>query len=141
MGRYSGHGGTHTKKKQYKRARSTKNRAKDIDQIFDEIQPETVDKFSKFEVDPDLPGMGQNFCIHCSKHFVTNEDLQSHFKGKPHKNRLKELKTKPYSLQESQTPVDNGVKLNRDANGVPTTTDVSGTIKKSTITTTTTTTA
>ncbi|EGC28545.1 hypothetical protein DICPUDRAFT_44131 [Dictyostelium purpureum] len=120
MGRYRGHGGTHTKNKQYKRARSTKNRAKDIDQIYNEIQPENQEKFTKFEADPDLPGMGQSYCMHCSKHFITNEDLEKHFRGKPHKNRVKELKTKPYTVEDSKIPVDNGKKLNRDENGVPT---------------------
>ncbi|KYQ92911.1 hypothetical protein DLAC_05504 [Tieghemostelium lacteum] len=111
MGRYSGHGGTHTKNKQYKRARAVKNRAKDIDQIYEELQPGKLEKHSKFEVDPDLPGLGQHFCIHCSKHFQDDKALQTHFKSKPHKRRLTLLKEKPYTVEDSQIPIDNGPKL------------------------------
>ncbi|KAF2070610.1 hypothetical protein CYY_008067 [Polysphondylium violaceum] len=111
MGRYRGYGGTHTKNKQYKRARSTKNRAKDIDQIYNEIQPENIEKYTKIEIDPELPGMGQHFCIHCSKHYITDEALNTHFQTKTHKRRVKELKVKPYMGEHSYLPIDNGKKL------------------------------
>eukprot|EP01132_Coremiostelium_polycephalum_P006193 gene6193-7713_t len=114
MGRYSGHGGTHTKNKQYKKARSTKNRSKDIDQVYEDVQPGNIEKRSKFELDPDLPGMGQFYCVYCSKHFVTKESLETHVKSKPHKRRMKDLKTKPYTVKDSQIPVDNGKKLRGD---------------------------
>jgi len=43
---------------------------RDIDQIHDDIQPENAAKFEKPELDPDLPGMGQFYCIPCA--YVTH---------------------------------------------------------------------
>ena len=53
----AGRARAHAKKKQYKRGHATKNRARDIDQIQDDLCVEKVSgKQMAFEVDEDLPG-------------------------------------------------------------------------------------
>ncbi|EFA83059.1 hypothetical protein PPL_03847 [Heterostelium album PN500] len=111
MGRYKGFGGTHTKNKQYKKARKTARRGKDIDQVWDDVQPDKIEKASKHDIDPELPGLGQFYCVHCAKYFVAQSDLDTHLTGKKHKRRVKDLKVKPYTVEDSQLPIDNGKKL------------------------------
>lgn len=53
----SGRARAHAKKKQYKRGHATKNRARDIDQIQDDLRVEKLSgKKMAFEEDEDLPG-------------------------------------------------------------------------------------
>ncbi|KAF9356111.1 hypothetical protein BGX34_010094 [Mortierella sp. NVP85] len=79
----------------------TRGYMRDIDQIHDDIQPENAAKFEKPELDPDLPGMGQFYCIPCAKHHINKESLEEHQKGKIHKKRVKVLKEVPYSQEEA----------------------------------------
>jgi len=46
-------------------------------------------------------GSAQFYCIHCARYFVNDESLQKHFTGKPHKQRLRALRTEPYSQAEA----------------------------------------
>ncbi|KAG0229678.1 hypothetical protein B0O80DRAFT_397589 [Mortierella sp. GBAus27b] len=79
----------------------TRSYMRDIDQIHDDIQPENAAKFEKPELDPELPGMGQFYCIACAKHYINKESLMEHERGKIHKKRLKVLKDAPYSQEEA----------------------------------------
>ncbi|KAG0327388.1 hypothetical protein BGZ99_007718 [Dissophora globulifera] len=79
----------------------TKRYMRDLDQIHDDIQPENASKFEKPELDPELPGLGQFYCIPCAKHYINKESLQEHQKGKIHKKRVKLLKDEPYTQAEA----------------------------------------
>ncbi|ELT95497.1 hypothetical protein CAPTEDRAFT_132341 [Capitella teleta] len=79
----------------------TRRKTKDIDQIHEDMKPGTAAKLLSQEVDLDLPGSGQFYCLHCAKHFISEEALKKHFRGKPHKKRLKELQDEPYTQAEA----------------------------------------
>jgi len=77
-----------TKNKQYKKSHGTKRRRKDVDQIQDDLKKEkTTGEKMQFELDEDLPGMGQYHCTPCGRHFVCVETLEAHEKTKVHKRR------------------------------------------------------
>lgn len=78
-----------SKNKQYKKAADTKRRARDVDQIQDDlIAMATLGKNMEFEIDEDLPGLGQHYCVQCARHFSDNETLTIHQSSKFHKRRL-----------------------------------------------------
>ncbi|KAG0262881.1 hypothetical protein BG011_009589 [Mortierella polycephala] len=79
----------------------TRQYMRDIDQIHDDIQPQNASKFDKPELDPELPGMGQFYCVPCAKHYINKLSLDEHQKGKIHKKRVKLLKEEPYSQAEA----------------------------------------
>uniref|UniRef100_M4BY68 C2H2-type domain-containing protein n=1 Tax=Hyaloperonospora arabidopsidis (strain Emoy2) TaxID=559515 RepID=M4BY68_HYAAE len=86
----AGRARAHVKKKQYKRGHATKNRARDIDQIQDDLCVEKVTgKQMGFEVDEDLPGLGQFYCTPCGRHFIDGKTRDVHLKTKVHKRRAK----------------------------------------------------
>lgn len=88
---------THKARKELSKKNRLRNRTKDLDQIVEDIEQgrRTV------EYDEDLPGGGQYQCIECSRFFIKADVLEQHYKSKAHKKRLKELKTKPYTLEEA----------------------------------------
>ena len=67
----------------------TKNRIPDIDQLWEESQPEKLEKNLKerTKLNEDLPGLGQFYCIACGRYFINKEVLAEHFKSKLHKRR------------------------------------------------------
>jgi bud site selection protein 20 len=73
--------------------------------------PENAHKFENKPEDPDLPGLGQHYCIACSRYFVDSHSLTEHRKTKPHKNRLKALKEEIYT--GPAVKIDNGPKVLR----------------------------
>lgn len=54
------------------------------------------------DVDLDLPGSAQHYCLHCARYFIDEQALNEHFKTKVHKRRLKALELEPYSIEESE---------------------------------------
>ncbi|KAJ3214303.1 Bud site selection protein 20 [Dinochytrium kinnereticum] len=72
-------------------------------------QPEKV---QSTELDPELPGLGQFYCLHCARHFTSEMALEAHLLTKLHKKRLKLLKEEPYTQAEAEAAVglltDNG---------------------------------
>jgi hypothetical protein len=77
-----------TKNKQYRKKHSTKRRARDIDQIQDDLAKELSNGAkTSFEADEDLPGLGQFYCTPCARHFVNLEALLKHEISKVHKRR------------------------------------------------------
>ncbi|CDO92906.1 unnamed protein product [Kluyveromyces dobzhanskii CBS 2104] len=94
MGRYS--------VKRYK----TKRRTKDLDLIYDELTSQKqIDSLLNQPIDETKPGLGQYYCIHCSKYFETAYALKTHLKTKVHKRRVKELKGVPYTQEVANAAV------------------------------------
>jgi len=85
--------------KQYRKARGTKRRFKDIDQIHDDLK--VSDKFLNQEKDDELPGQGQYYCLHCARYFISKDAMDKHFASKEHKKRMKRMKDEPYSQEEA----------------------------------------
>lgn len=76
------------KNKQYKKGVDTKRRPRDVDQIQDDIAKEiALDKKMEFEIDEDLPGLGQFYCTQCGRHFGDQSTLDIHTDSKLHKRR------------------------------------------------------
>jgi bud site selection protein 20 len=93
-----------TKNKSYKKQHATKSRKRDIDQIQDDLKKEVDDgKKTDFEIDDDLPGLGQHYCTECAKHFSDERTLQVHKKTKDHKRRLKDTAQKQYTQDEADS--------------------------------------
>ncbi|KAG4093848.1 hypothetical protein H8356DRAFT_1695878 [Neocallimastix lanati (nom. inval.)] len=95
------------------RAARTRARTKDLDQIHEDLKPENVEKIKNALPDPDLPGMGKNYCIPCARHFTSVEAYEAHMHTKLHKRRLKALKEKPYTQKEAEAAV--GLTTDNDA--------------------------
>lgn len=89
MGRTRNHRSRTTKNKQYKKSHDTKRRAKDIDQIQEELEKVQQGQTQpiSFDFDDDLPGGGQFFCITCARHFADTSTLEKHNETKPHRRR------------------------------------------------------
>lgn len=60
------------------------------------------------EVDLDLPGFAQNYCLHCAKYFIDERALTDHFKTKVHKRRMKALELEPYTDKEAELAAGHG---------------------------------
>ncbi|CAH4033848.1 unnamed protein product [Pieris brassicae] len=91
------HGDTHLKKRW-----RVRNRKKDLDEIDEDLKEEKSEKLLNQDVDLDLPGAAQHYCLHCARYFIDDKALQEHFKTKVHKRRLKALELEPYSIEESE---------------------------------------
>mmetsp|Transcript_9020 Transcript_9020/g.10480 ORF Transcript_9020/g.10480 Transcript_9020/m.10480 type:complete len:123 (-) Transcript_9020:177-545(-) len=90
--------GAHVKNKKYKRKTWLCNRAKDTDQIQDEIEKSVeTGKAITFAYDDELPGGGQFYCVETGKHFIDADSLARHKKTKYYKKRCKELKEEKYT--------------------------------------------
>ncbi|KAI7850688.1 hypothetical protein BDC45DRAFT_517551 [Circinella umbellata] len=83
------------------RKNRTRNYTRDLDQIHDDVKPENVEKFKNQPLDPDKPGLGQNYCVECARHFITEDAFKEHIRGKLHKRRLKKLQDEPYTQAEA----------------------------------------
>lgn len=57
--------GSH-KKKNPGKIFKTKRRTKDLDQIHSDLKPETASKLLHQEVDYDVSGCAQHYCLHCA---------------------------------------------------------------------------
>jgi len=90
--------GRRSKIKKYKRGVWLCNRAKDRDQIQDEIEKaeETATPIT-FKYDDELAGGGQFYCIETAKHFTDARALADHKKSRYYKKRAKELKEEKYT--------------------------------------------
>lgn len=63
---------------------------------------EKVKELLNQDVDLDLPGAAQHYCLHCARYFIDEQALKEHFKTKVHKRRLKALELEPYTIEESE---------------------------------------
>lgn len=72
------------------------------------IFTENADKLLNQNVDLDLPGAAQHYCLHCARYFINEQSLNEHFKTKVHKRRLKALELEPYTIEESERAAGHG---------------------------------
>lgn len=103
-GGYAKKSGIRSKKKKFKRKTWLCHRAKDTDQLQDEIekaQDKGVSR-TKFDYDEDLPGGGQFYCAETGKHFVDAKALEDHKKSRYYKKRCKELKEEKYTQASAE---------------------------------------
>lgn len=89
------------KKKQYGRIRKTRNYQRDVDQIIGDLEPDNMFKLTNQEICEDKPGLGQYYCVWCSRYFITKHALNTHQSSKEHKKRLKVCKEEPYTIKDS----------------------------------------
>ncbi|KAL9884311.1 zinc finger protein 593 homolog [Glossina fuscipes fuscipes] len=85
----------------------TRSRKRDLDEIDNDLRTKSRELINQ-PVDLDKPGFAQFYCVHCAKYFINDTALQSHFRTKVHKRRLKALETEPYSLEESERAAGHG---------------------------------
>ncbi|XP_077337193.1 zinc finger protein 593 [Lithobates pipiens] len=90
------------KRKNIAKSWKTKRRVKDLDQIHEDMLPGNAGRLLKQEIDYDVPGNAQHYCLHCARYFVDLKTLKEHFKTKVHKKRLKQLKDEPYTQEEAE---------------------------------------
>ncbi|KAL5267777.1 hypothetical protein ACHWQZ_G004728 [Mnemiopsis leidyi] len=85
-----------------KKAKRTRRRATDIDQISTTIikaTPALIKQLEKSDVDK--VGKGEHFCMPCDRYFMNSGDLDKHERSKPHKKRIKNLSEPQYSHAEA----------------------------------------
>ena len=80
----------------------TKHFQKHLDQIHEDLKPENQSRLLNQPIDEDLPGLGQFYCIECSRYFTSQPDLERHRKSKPHKKQLRLLRDKPYTHEDAE---------------------------------------
>ena len=92
------------KHKQIKKANlKVKRYRRDVDQVvLDDMQPDNAEKLLNQELDEYKPGLGQHYCLHCARYFISDNAIQTHFKTKEHKKRFKTCKEIPYSHEEAE---------------------------------------
>merc|ERR1712224_731816 len=83
-------GNTARNKHLHKRLK-TKRYTRDIDQVFEDVQPGNIEKFDNLAIDEDLPGLGQHYCVSCSKYFVDHKRMVKQLKEEPHNHKSAEL--------------------------------------------------
>ena len=95
--------GSNRKNKHIKKANlKTKRYKRDIDQIvLTDLQPANSEALLHQPVDEYKPGLGQNYCLHCSRYFISDYAMEHHYKTKEHKKRIKTCKEIPYSHEEA----------------------------------------
>ncbi|KAG8898302.1 hypothetical protein FRB99_007541, partial [Tulasnella sp. 403] len=104
--------GPHSKKRtphgnnKFYRATRTRARRRDLDQIqLVDLDPKNRAKLEKQPIDVDLPGLGQHYCVECARYFESDLALNSHWKTKVHKKRVRMLKEPAYTVEEAEREV------------------------------------
>mmetsp|Transcript_8953 Transcript_8953/g.20444 ORF Transcript_8953/g.20444 Transcript_8953/m.20444 type:complete len:120 (+) Transcript_8953:63-422(+) len=101
-------GGLNTRKKKKQNAKGTasviakKKRSKDIDQVHDDLKIPEKFQPGVLEQDEDLPGMGQFYCIACSRYFQTAQVKAQHERSKLHKRRLQKAMDEPHTQRDAE---------------------------------------
>jgi hypothetical protein len=72
-------------------------------QIQDELRKvKETGKDIEFELDEDIPGLGQHYCAICARHFINAENLATHIKSRAHKRRIGDVNQKQYTQDEAE---------------------------------------
>ncbi|VDK63334.1 unnamed protein product [Onchocerca ochengi] len=87
--------------------KTRKRKGKDMDQIIDEIRSEKQQCLTsrQADIDLDLPGGGQFYCIECVRYFIDEKSLRNHRSSKVHQQRLKRLREPAYTQREAEESV------------------------------------
>ena len=95
--------GSRRKILKYKKKTWLCHRAKDRDQIQEEIAKSIeTGKAITFEYNDELPGGGQFYCVETAKHFADAKGLAGHKKTRYYKKRCKELKEEKYGQETAE---------------------------------------
>ena len=97
MGKPQARKGTPAKNKRVHRVRKTKHFTKQPDQIWEQLQQGSA----PVPLNEDLPGLGQFYCAHCARDFVSALGLETHSRTKDHKRQVKKVSEKPFDLKEA----------------------------------------
>jgi bud site selection protein 20 len=90
------------KNKEYRKARRTKRYKRDIDQIvLVDMEPKRMEALEHQPLDETKPGMGQFYCVTCSRYMISEKAMQTHLKMKEHKKRVKVCKEPVYTQKEA----------------------------------------
>ena len=105
-----------SKKKHLFRAKATKRRTKDLDQIEDDLKragrlpgeiamadADAADAAAVVPYDPDLPGGGRFYCPETARHFESQHALDQHMLSKQFKNQVKRLKMGAYTQDHAES--------------------------------------
>jgi len=94
---------THKAQRDVHRAARTRAFPRQLDQIQHiDLLPDNREKLEAQPLNVDLPGLGQHYCVECAKYLESDVALKSHWKGKVHKRRCKELRDPAYTIEESE---------------------------------------
>lgn len=76
-------------RRQFEAQKTGANHAhRDYDQVLADIDsPRHLSQYKATKDAEDLPGLGQHYCMECSKWFESEYNLKAHTKGKNHKRR------------------------------------------------------
>ncbi|KJH47035.1 hypothetical protein DICVIV_06887 [Dictyocaulus viviparus] len=104
-----------------------KRPGKDIDQIHDDMKPKNAAKLLNQEINVELPGDGQFYCVECGRYFIDEETRIKHMRSKVvefslcfygctdfnswsslHKSRVRSLRSVPYTIKEAEAAAGHG---------------------------------
>ena len=102
MGKPQRRRGNTARNKHLHKKHKTKHYTRDIDQVWEDIQPENIRKFDNMPIDEDLPGLGQHYCVTCSKFFVDQYALEQCKRTKFHKRMIKNLRERPHDHKSAE---------------------------------------
>ncbi|KAJ7029635.1 hypothetical protein C8F04DRAFT_745767 [Mycena alexandri] len=93
----------HNARRDVHRAARTRVRGRDLDQIqMLDLDPKRRAELEAQPLDFEKPGLAQHYCVECAKYYETDAALSSHWRGKVHKRRCKQLKEPAYTIEESE---------------------------------------
>ncbi|KAH6910486.1 hypothetical protein BKA70DRAFT_1185926 [Coprinopsis sp. MPI-PUGE-AT-0042] len=99
----------HHARRDVHRAARTRVRGRDLDQIqLIDLDPKNRAALEAQPIDLERPGLGQHYCVECAKYYETDNALQSHWRSKVHKRRLKQLREPAYTIEEAGTSSGTG---------------------------------
>lgn len=68
--------------------KKTRRFTRNVDQIQADLADEKhLKQYTDTKAVEDLPGLGQWYCVECSKWYESQTNYDAHKKGKPHKRR------------------------------------------------------
>ena len=109
-GKYGRKKGCLNKVKKYKKKCWLNHRAKDNDQIQDDVEkavdsglPALDEQFRQLPYNDDLPGGGHFYCVETDTHFISAKALADHKKSRLYKKRVKQLKEEKYTQESAES--------------------------------------
>lgn len=58
--------------------KTRKRKGKDLDEIHEDLIPEKAAKLLKQDIDLEMPGNAQFYCIECNRYFIDDDALAKH---------------------------------------------------------------